>query len=96
MADLLELLLEPCAVQRGYFKPQAVKQLLDEHLAGRRRHTGRLWILLAFELWHRNFLEAHGTFATMSLSRSFAMDERKVVCCSDEPSRLHMSTGKAK
>jgi asparagine synthase (glutamine-hydrolysing) len=63
-ADLLNLLLEPRAMQRGYFRPGAVKQLVDEHLSGRRDHPGRLWILLAFELWHRNFLEAQTSVAS--------------------------------
>jgi asparagine synthase (glutamine-hydrolysing) len=68
-AGLLNLLLEPRAMQRGYFRPGGVKQLVDEHLSGRREHPGRLWILLAFELWHRNFLEAQDSFASSLSSR---------------------------
>lgn len=56
--DFVQLLLEPAAVQRGYFEPRALSCLLDEHFRGRRDHSGKLWRLLAFELWHRNFLEA--------------------------------------
>ncbi len=56
--DLLRILLEPRTVQRGYFNPQAVRQLLDEHFSGRRDRSSRIWRLLIFELWHRNFLEA--------------------------------------
>ena len=59
-ADLLELLLEPRALQRGYFRPDAVRRLFEEHLSGRRDHSGRIWMLLVFELWHRNFLGANG------------------------------------
>jgi len=55
--DLPRLLLESRTLQRGYFNPQAVRQLLDEHFRGRRDHSGRIWILLIFELWHRHFLE---------------------------------------
>jgi asparagine synthase (glutamine-hydrolysing) len=55
---LLTTLLEPRTLQRGYFNPQGVRQLLDEHFAGRRVHSGRIWRLLMFELWHRNFLES--------------------------------------
>jgi asparagine synthase (glutamine-hydrolysing) len=54
--QLKRVLLDPQTLQRGYFKPTAVRQLLNEHLRGWRRHTGRLWQLLIFELWHRNFL----------------------------------------
>ncbi len=55
--ELARLLLEPRSIQRGYFEPKAVRDLLDEHWRGRRDHSGKLWQLLVFELWHRNFLE---------------------------------------
>jgi asparagine synthase (glutamine-hydrolysing) len=55
---LLRILVEPRTLQRGYFKPQAIRGMLDEHFRGRRDHAGALWLLLVFELWHRNFLEA--------------------------------------
>ncbi len=55
--ELPRLLLESRTLQRGYFNPQAVRQLLDEHFRGRRENSGRIWILLIFELWHRYFLE---------------------------------------
>ena len=55
--DLLGILLEPRTAQRGYFDAGAVRQLVDEHHSGRRDRSSDLWILLVFELWHRNFLE---------------------------------------
>ena len=54
---ILSVLLEPRTLQRGYFNPGGVKRLLDEHFRGRRDHSGEIWRLLIFELWHRNFLE---------------------------------------
>jgi asparagine synthase (glutamine-hydrolysing) len=57
--DLPRLLLEPRTLQRGYFNPESVRSLLEEHFQGRRDHSGRIWLLLVFELWHRNFLEPH-------------------------------------
>jgi asparagine synthase (glutamine-hydrolysing) len=63
---LLTVLLEPRTLQRGYFNPKAIRRLLDEHFEGRRVHSGRIWRLLMFELWHRNFLE---TFRTADLSQ---------------------------
>jgi asparagine synthase (glutamine-hydrolysing) len=57
---LLTVLLEPRTLQRGYLNPQGVRRLLDEHLKGRRVHSGRIWRLLMFELWHRNYLENLG------------------------------------
>jgi len=55
--DLARLLLEPRTLQRGYLKPAAVREILDEHFKGRRDRSGEIWLLLLFELWHRNFLE---------------------------------------
>ena len=54
---LLPILTEPKTLQRGYLNPKAVKQLVDQHLTGRRDYGQELWLLLVFELWHRNFLE---------------------------------------
>jgi asparagine synthase (glutamine-hydrolysing) len=54
---ILSVLLEPRTLQRGHLNPQAVRQLLDEHFHRRRNHAGRIWRLLMFELWHRNYLE---------------------------------------
>lgn len=56
--SLLGMLTEARTLQRGYFKPAAVRTVFDEHVRGRRNHTGALWLMLVFELWHRNFLEA--------------------------------------
>jgi asparagine synthase (glutamine-hydrolysing) len=54
--DLLPILVEPRTLERGYFKRQAVRTLLEEHSRGRRDHSAQIWMLLMFELWHRNFL----------------------------------------
>jgi asparagine synthase (glutamine-hydrolysing) len=44
--------------QRGYFRPAFVQRIVQEHLAGRRDHTLRLWQLLVFELWHRQYVDS--------------------------------------
>jgi len=51
------VLLEPRSLERGYFRRSGVQNLLEEHWKGRRDHSGSLWILLMFELWHRNYLD---------------------------------------
>jgi hypothetical protein len=53
---ILTVLLEPRTLQRGYLNPRSVRVLLDEHFRRRRNHAGRIWRLLMFELWHRNYL----------------------------------------
>jgi asparagine synthase (glutamine-hydrolysing) len=56
--QFLRVLLEPRTLQRGYFKPEAVRSLVDEHVSGRRNRSGLLWRMLVLELWHRSFMES--------------------------------------
>ena len=51
-----DVLTDRTARSRGYFRPEAVALLLDEHDTGR-NHAGRIWALIQFELWHRAFLD---------------------------------------
>lgn len=55
---LRRTLLGPQALGRGFFRPAAVRRLLDEHAAGRGDHSGRLWTLLVWETWCQVFLDA--------------------------------------
>ncbi|MGE0451817.1 MAG: asparagine synthase (glutamine-hydrolyzing) [Vicinamibacterales bacterium] len=50
-----DTLLSPSARQRGYFDPAFVSRLVDDHVSGRRDHTLRLWQLVVFERWHRQY-----------------------------------------
>jgi asparagine synthase (glutamine-hydrolysing) len=43
---------------RGWFRPETVRRLLDEHESGRADHGHRLWCLLMLELWVRQHVEA--------------------------------------
>jgi len=45
------------ARQRGYFRPDTVARLWTEHQSGARDHAPLLWMLLMFELWHREFID---------------------------------------
>ena len=51
-----DYLLSPECLGRGYFRPDAVRRLVDEHVRGRADHADHLWALLNLELWHREFL----------------------------------------
>jgi asparagine synthase (glutamine-hydrolysing) len=59
LKDMLMILLEPRTLDRGYFAADGIRKLMDDHLLRGRTMTGRLWRLLMFELWHRNFLEKY-------------------------------------
>jgi asparagine synthase (glutamine-hydrolysing) len=52
---LKDVLLDPSSLQRGYFKPSAVRELVDSHLA-EGCHALEVFALLTLELWHRAFL----------------------------------------
>jgi asparagine synthase (glutamine-hydrolysing) len=57
LKDMLMILLEPRTLDRGYFVASGVRKLMDDHIVRRRGNTARIWRMLMFELWHRNFLE---------------------------------------
>lgn len=52
-----DILLDRRSIGRGYFRHEAVAQLLSEHVAMRADHSYRLWALLWLELWHRMFVD---------------------------------------
>ena len=61
--DSIELLLtETRTLDRGLFRPEALRRLFAEHRSGRRDHGDRIWRLLNLELWMRVCLE-HGVAA---------------------------------
>ncbi len=52
---LKDVLLSPAQKNRGYFNPQAVEKMIEEHLSGTRDRSAMLWQLLILELWHQTF-----------------------------------------
>jgi asparagine synthase (glutamine-hydrolysing) len=48
----------PLRATRGYFDYRFVDRVLEEHLSGKRDHALRLWQLLVFELWLRQYVDA--------------------------------------
>jgi asparagine synthase (glutamine-hydrolysing) len=57
-SDLRELAGDLLTNDRGWFRPDAVTRLLDEHESGTADHGHRLWCLLMLELWVREHVEA--------------------------------------
>ena len=51
-----QILLDRTTLQRGYFQPEAIAQLLHQHQQARFNHGYRLWTLLILELWHRQWV----------------------------------------
>jgi asparagine synthase (glutamine-hydrolysing) len=50
-----DVLWDPLTAGRGYFRPEAVRSLWEEHQSGRFDHGYRLWALLILELWQRQW-----------------------------------------
>jgi asparagine synthase (glutamine-hydrolysing) len=57
---LHDVLLSRTALERGYFNPKQLEQLVNEHTSGVRDHGYPLWSLLMLELWHRRFVDGVG------------------------------------
>ena len=59
-ADLKDLLLDYCGPDRaeatGLFRPEAMKALVDDHLALGQDHGRALWGLMNFMMWHEAYI----------------------------------------
>ena len=53
-----DVLLDEATLSRGFFRPDAVRRLVEDHQAGTFDHGFRLWSLLVFELWQRQWVDA--------------------------------------
>jgi len=54
---LRETLLAEASLNRGLFKPEAVKQMVELHARGERDFSPKLWTLLMLELWFQRFID---------------------------------------
>ncbi len=54
---LEEYLSEKRIKERGYFRYEAVRAMIDANTSGREDYAHRLWGLLTIELWHRIFVD---------------------------------------
>ncbi|MCM8821184.1 MAG: asparagine synthase (glutamine-hydrolyzing), partial [Candidatus Omnitrophica bacterium] len=54
---LCSYLLSDSFKKREFFNPEAVKNMVYQHIYGKKSHTARIWNLLIFELWYRIFIE---------------------------------------
>jgi len=54
---LSDTLLSPTSLGRGYFRPEVLREYVDDHVAGRRDRARELWTLLTVELWHRAYID---------------------------------------
>jgi asparagine synthase (glutamine-hydrolysing) len=52
-----DVLLDPGALARGYFQPEAVRAIIERQAAGADAESKRVWALYMLELWHREFVD---------------------------------------
>jgi asparagine synthase (glutamine-hydrolysing) len=57
LAYIRDLILSPRAIERGYFRADSVRRILDDHLQGRSNNRFLIWSLMCFEWWNRLFVE---------------------------------------
>lgn len=50
-------ILSSKALKRGYFKKEALHQIVEDHVRGRSDYGQHLWGLLVLELWHKRFMD---------------------------------------
>ena len=55
---LKEAILSERSLSRGYFRPEAVLRMVDDHIGRRRDYSHQLWTLLMLELWHQEFIDS--------------------------------------
>jgi asparagine synthase (glutamine-hydrolysing) len=54
---LRETLLSEASLNRGLFRPEALKSLVELHTSGQKDHSHQLWTLLMLELWFQRFID---------------------------------------
>lgn len=55
---LRETLLSRESLGRGYFKPEELRRIVEDHINAKRDYSSQLWALLMLELWHRKFMDS--------------------------------------
>lgn len=51
-----DILLSKSSIERGYFREDALRKLLEEHKSGKAAHHKTIWQLVVLEEWHRHFV----------------------------------------
>ena len=54
---LTSFILGEKALKRGYFNPEYIRRIFEEHLSGRVDHANRLYLLLVLEMWHQMYID---------------------------------------
>jgi asparagine synthase (glutamine-hydrolysing) len=55
---LRETVLSDSSLKRGYFRPDAIRKIVEDHISGKKDYTFQLWAILMLELWHKKFMDS--------------------------------------
>jgi asparagine synthase (glutamine-hydrolysing) len=67
-----EYVLSERAMARGIFNPDFVRQIVQRHQVGGENHEERLWALVNFEMWQRQFFDAETAYLSRQSQNEFA------------------------
>jgi asparagine synthase (glutamine-hydrolysing) len=67
-----EYVLSERAMARGFFNPEFVRELVQRHQSGGENHEERLWALVNFEIWQRQFFDGEA-FETSEVGETVAV-----------------------
>ncbi len=56
-----DILLSDQCLSRGYYKPDVLTKIVEEHISQKVDREQGIWVLLALELWHRIYIDDDGT-----------------------------------
>jgi asparagine synthase (glutamine-hydrolysing) len=54
-----DVLLDRRCIDRGIFRAERVRRMIDDHVAGVRDNADKLWTLIQLELWFQTFVDNH-------------------------------------
>lgn len=55
---LRETLLSSKSLGRGYFKPDKLRRIVEDHINAKKDYSNQLWAFLVLEFWHRKFMDS--------------------------------------
>jgi asparagine synthase (glutamine-hydrolysing) len=68
-----EYVLSERALARGIFNPEFLRQLVQRHQTGGENHDERLWSLVNFEIWQRQFFDGEAAGEPVKYSEMAGM-----------------------
>ena len=71
-----EILAHDRVAAAGFFRPEAVHALLDQHASRRHDHSFAIWGLLCFQLWYERFIAGPSVEPPPDVARRWAIPPR--------------------